>query len=176
MVSEGANSHFHSQLLGEACARYGLTLGDVRLIRRNKNLVYDCGDRIIKVSHSDERDSLSLEAELDWMMFLRENSLPIVDVLPSSRGRRLERIDAERGHFSAVCYEKIDGTRIQPEDWGPAHFTRLGSILGKMHRLGTSYHPKADFEYKTWQQINEFHAIQHAPDDDRKLAVLYEVI
>jgi len=131
MISEKLKKFYNPLILKEACSEYGINPETAKLIRGNANLIYDCGDKILRLTH--------IASELDWLSFLKEKDLPVVEILPSLKKELIVQIENNENYFSCVCFNKIQGERISEEDWNTSHFEKLGRITGLLHREGQKY-------------------------------------
>ena len=169
-------NHFETEIIKQACSFYGIAHKEIKLIRSNSNLIYDCGNKILRISHSETRTKIEIEAELDWVSFLKRNGLSVVKIIPSNSNNLLEQIEDEKNHFTIVCFDKIKGGKITKDKWDAPHFERLGSLTGLLHKTGKKYLPKKNLIYKHWDKISEFETYKFLPKDKRELAQLYHVV
>ncbi len=163
---------FDAATFNEICSRFGIDPLNATLIKEDANLIYDCGDSILRISVSDIRTTEDIEVELDWMDFLYKNSVSIPRLLPSLNQRQQERIDGTEEHFSAVRFEKVVGKLISKETWNTAHFQRLGKLVGKIHRASKGYTRKRHLNYRHWDQLVECSYATLLPLDERRLQEL----
>lgn len=66
---------------GEFVAELGRSLGlstSPRLIRSNTNLVYDCGDLILRLTPNSFRSAEEVERELHWLRFVASHTDDVV--------------------------------------------------------------------------------------------------
>ncbi len=153
MINPTVKQHFHLDILTEACRLYDTSASEAELLKGSSNLVYDCGDKILRLSHSDIRGHSEVKLEIDWITLLQAQQLPVVELIPSVNGRALEQIGGDN-HFTVVCFEKIDGKKVTESEWNEQHFQKLGKLLGQLHR--TQKKQDNDAHYKHWDEIVEF--------------------
>ncbi len=173
-MKQSIYKHYNKEVLQQACFEFRINIGEAKLIRDNKNLVYDCGDRILRLSHSDFRKRIDIEAELDWLIFLNNNDLPVVEVIQTNSNSDLIQIGWAKDYFTIVCFDKIKGNKITKKDWNNKHFNRLGEITGRLHKIGNQYENKNGLRYKDWDKITEFGFYKYLPQDKRELIKLYQ--
>lgn len=167
---------FHSEsLIQVACSPYAIDPGIAKLIRWNSNLIYDCGDRILRLTHFSIRSKSDIQAELDWVRYLSRAGLEVVKIIESNRGMLFEEITStdRENPFIVVCFEKIEGRKITREKWNGQHFQKLGRLAGTLHRVGNLYQEPPHLLYKNWDEIVEHRFCQYLPDDERVLTKLH---
>lgn len=173
MISEKLKKFYNPLILKEACSKYGIMLETAMLIRGNANLIYDCGDKILRLTHSGERRKEDIALELDWLFFLKEKDLPVVEILPSIKKELIVQIGNNENYFSCVCFAKIQGEIISEEDWNTSHFEKLGRITGLLHREGQKYVEKPETSFKHWNEAVE---IKYLPKDERDLSEVHNLL
>jgi Ser/Thr protein kinase RdoA (MazF antagonist) len=168
--------YYKPSILKDACSQYEISHEKVSLIQGNANLIFDCGDKILRLSHSCIRTRNDIAPEIDWLLYLKENNLPVVEVLPSKRNEFIHQIGSAEDHFSCVCFRKVGGGAVLNEDWGEMHFMKLGKLVGTLHRTGQKYTEKENLIYKHWDEIIEFEAWKFLPKDNRNLEELHDLL
>ncbi len=144
---------FNRKALQKTFLTYGVDTSGAQLIRANTNLVYDCGDCIVRLTPSTVRAKSEIESELHWLQYLVDAGVPVVRLISGSSPIRVE-IDSLV--FWGVAFVKIKGRKVQDRDWTGAHFAKLGALSGQLHKLGHNYRWEAGISYKHWDQIPEF--------------------
>lgn len=175
-MTEEIKKHYNTLVLKKACVNYGINIEKVKLIRDNINLVFDAGDTILRLSHSSIRTKTDIETEIDWLFFLREKGLPVVEILSSKDQKHLVQIGEEDNHFSCVCFKKIEGKVVTKEEWNPLHYEKLGSLTGILHREGQKYVEKQELKYQDWNEAPEFEITKYLPKDERHLLQLHDTL
>lgn len=169
-------SYSDEHLIRAACHKFDIEVASASLIRSNKNLIYDCGDKILRISPSNIRSKSEIETELDWLSFLGKNGLPVVELIQSNGKNYLEVIEGQGNYNTVVCFHKIIGERISKPYWNGDHFKRLGNLTGMLHRVSKQYEQKDYLTYQAWDTIYEFKCHQYLPVDERKLPQLHQKI
>lgn len=77
---------YQPSILKDACTRFGVKPEAATLIRDNSNLIRDCGDKILRLTHSVVRPSKEVDVEIAWLLDLSQRQLPVTRVLPSVNG------------------------------------------------------------------------------------------
>ncbi len=155
IINKVFEKYFNDAILLESCKRFGIEKSAAKLIRANNNLIFDCGDKILRISHSEIRNFDDIKVEIHWLNFLRNKGLSIVKVINSNESIAIEKIGLE-DHFSIVCFEKIMGSQIEASDWNELHFEKLGDFVGKLHKFGQQYTEQEELDYKHWNEIDEY--------------------
>lgn len=169
MMNHLFNRNFNTLILNELCARHGLNPKNAKLIKADSNLVYDCGDSILRISYSGIRTADDIEVELDWIDFLHRKKVPVVRIIPSLDNRRQERVGDNNDHFTAVRFEKIRGSTISEATWNAAHFQKLGQLTGLIHRTSRAYRYQDHLRYRHWDELVECGYATMLPEDEREL-------
>jgi len=99
---------FTDDILLEICSRYGLLSENASLIKEDSNLIYDCGDSILRISHSAIRGREVILKELEWMQYLLSKEVSVVGIIPSQGGHLLESVEGASCYFTAVLFVKRD--------------------------------------------------------------------
>ena len=173
-MTEALKKYYSEEILKRATHLFSIPFSKATLIRGNNNLIFDCGDLILRLTHSTIRSADEVAVELDWLQFLKTKALPVVQIIPSQQGKFFEVVEEARHYFTVVCFEKIEGTKITKDDWNPDHFEYLGNLAGQLHRVGQNYQKKAQLAYRDWDTIAEFHCYHHLPKDGRQLGELHD--
>ncbi|PHI19241.1 hypothetical protein CEQ90_13590 [Lewinellaceae bacterium SD302] len=167
---------FYSEaVLAEACGCYDLDFKVAKLIRANQNLVFDCGDKILRLTLSKIRPAEEIEPELAWLLDLQQRSIPVTEVVLSKGGHKLERIGGAT-YFSAVCFTKVVGRVPTAMDWNEAFFEQLGELTGRLHLAGRLFQKKTSHHYLSWDEIAEHHCEDGLVTKDYDFRPLYKRI
>ncbi|WP_020571105.1 phosphotransferase enzyme family protein [Neolewinella persica] len=166
------DKHYTSEIFHELCNKHGILPENTILIKEDSNLIYDCGDSILRVSHSAIRSAGDMDVELDWLDFLNREKVPVVRIIPSLAGKKMVSVGDLNKHFTAVRFEKIKGSRISGSTWNVAHFQKLGKLTGLIHRTGQAYRFKDYFTYSHWDELIECSYTNILPIDKRGLQQL----
>ncbi|CAN5572373.1 phosphotransferase enzyme family protein [soil metagenome] len=95
------------------------------------------GPAILRLTHESHRTSAEVEAELRWLMDLRERGLPVPAVHRSADGMLVETVESTHGRFVVACFERLAGAEPDPENprlWNAQMFVQLGAIMAQLHR------------------------------------------
>ena len=118
-----------------------------------RNLIYVCrrdGENrcVLRVSALEDRTEEDYLAETEFVRYLARNGAPVADVLPSTNGRLVERVEwAGKRHFlclfayapGMLLYD--NGYRYREGAPLSEYFYNTGKALGAIHRLSKAYAP-----------------------------------
>ncbi len=103
---------------------------------------------VLRISDIGDRSENEYLAETEFVRFLAENGAPVADVIPSVRGRLVERMEAdgEAVYVSLFSYAKgmllaDNGYRYRKGAPLTEYFYNTGKALGAIHRLSGAYTP-----------------------------------
>ncbi|MDF1836894.1 MAG: phosphotransferase, partial [Planctomycetota bacterium] len=145
------------------------------LIRHNTNLIYDCGDQILRLTPNAFRSADEVKRELHWMAFVGQHTDQVVRVLGSD-ATITQQIEFERESFTATRLQKIEGSPVDSDRWNPRHFERVGRLTGQLHRLGQEYDPPRELALLPWDRSPEACLAHDLPDDGRGLPDLNQKV
>jgi Ser/Thr protein kinase RdoA (MazF antagonist) len=127
-----------------------------------------------------------VKAEIDWVVYLAGNNIPVVKPVLSENGNYIEKVEIDDGYLNVVLFEKAKGEHLDhrnPQNWSDELIMEYGRTTGKMHALSKSYEvneskryefkPALDIEYllknedkRTISIIsNHFQEIEKLPKD-----------
>lgn len=162
------------QFVEKLCDCLGLSTSP-RLIRSNTNLIYDCGDDILRLTPASFRSREEVERELNWLQFVGSRTDDVVQLIADGPDLTTQ-FSCEGEDFTVARFERIDGKLIENDQWNTNHFERLGTLTGFLHRVGHEYSPPAGLELLEWDRIPEAKLARHLPDDDRQLPQLHATV
>ena len=129
-------------------------------VRAVQNFVYTIeradGPAILRLSHESHRTVSETEAELRWMIDLKQRGLPVPAVHRSRRGTLVERVESDQGGFVVSCFECLAGMEPDPQNpelWTDQMFEQLGAIIARLHQA--SYEAawtQATLARRTWRE------------------------
>lgn len=149
--------------------------GRPELIRYNTNLIYDCGDFIVRLTPNAFRPRDDVVRELHWMKFVGTHTKGVVQVLGDG-GTHTRQVEFDDEHFTATLLEKIVGEPVSESQWDAAHFERLGVLTGFLHRIGQAYEAPEGIDLVEWDRPPEACLAHGLPDDERGLPELNSVV
>lgn len=171
------NPHFTSAIFAQACQHYNIDSKRAKTLKANSNLVFDCGEYVLRLTPATARPATDIGQELAWMRHLALQQVPVVEVIRSTTGNLLENVGEGDGAFTVVCLEKIKGQVIKAEQWNADHFRRLGRITAATHLAND--HASMLYQasvVKNWDGIFEHDCCRYLPQDQRQLPQILEKV
>lgn len=116
-----------------------------------RNVVYRCGDKVIRISSSSDRNYEDYLAETEYVHYLASKGADTIDVIKSVNGRFVERIgDSFICAFTIAKGDQISDHGYCYREGAPLseYFYYTGKALGKIHEISKQYrptHPRFDF-------------------------------
>jgi len=162
------------QILESACLAFDIDFKKAKLIRYYSNLVYDCGETILRMTPSKENSEAGIIGELTFMQFLYEKGVAVAKVILSKEGKLTHKIPLNGSYLTAVCFEKIVGYKATKEDWKESHFEELGILPGSLHKHSLDFQQETSLSYKSWHHIAKGQVAENLPKDERKLLELHQ--
>src|SRR5262249_46992533 len=114
---------------------------------------------IIRITDDTHRTSRLIQAELDWLSFLRHHGCTVTEPLPANDGKLLKTFSAGRRTLHVVCFARLTGRPVTPGDpqqWKAELFVTLGKSLGRIHRVTATFQPRAGVQRYSWYAETEF--------------------
>jgi len=172
---DGTSLKYHlPQILEPACLAFDIDFKKAKLIRYYSNLVYDCGDIILRMTHAKDNSEAGIIGELTFMQFLYEKGVRVAKVLLSKEGQLTKKIQLKSSYLTAVCFEKIVGYKATNEDWKESHFEELGILAGSLHKYSLDFQKETTLYYKSWHDIAKGQVAENLPKDERQLHELHQ--
>jgi len=165
---------FTDDILKEICGKFGLPPENASLIKEDSNLIYDCGESILRISHSAIRGREVILTELEWMQYLLSKEVSVVGIIPSQGGHLLESVEGASCYFTAVLFVKVIGSKISKPTWKEPLFIELGCLAGRIHRVSKHYPREKRQKFQHWDELIEFGYFSFLPEDDREFKQLYQ--
>ncbi len=110
---------------------------------------------VLRISGLTDRSENDYLAETEFVRFLAENGAPVADVIPSARGRLVERAEADGKAVFVSLFAYAKGMLISDNGYRyrkgaplSEYFFSTGKALGAIHRLSKTYapvHPRPDY-------------------------------
>ena len=113
------------------------------IVSRDGNRQY-----VLRIADIGDRTGNDYLAEAEFVHYLAENGAPVADVIPSVRGRMVERMEADgkEVYVSLFAYARgmllaDNGYRYREGAPLSEYFCNTGKALGVIHRLSRTYTP-----------------------------------
>jgi amicoumacin kinase len=128
---------------------------------------------IIRLTHSSHRLFEDIEAELDWVLFLKNNGLNVYEQYRSQNNQFIETFTAKDGsEFYVCCYEKIPGVRLGWKDIKNNHelVTAWGRTIGRLHKVTKNYEvPVGKSKRPNWDEEELLEIEKFKPDIPKEI-------
>jgi Ser/Thr protein kinase RdoA (MazF antagonist) len=124
---------------------------------------------ILRFSPVEERTADTIQAELEFLRYLRSQYYPVPDMLPSKNGNELELMNTPWGDYLAVVFERVPGTALARIEITDDIIYGLGKALGKLHSLSQRYHP-VRYQRISWREQLDWVESTLAEFDNEKAA------
>jgi len=133
-------------------------------------------DRLVKImslgSDNPRKDLLHLESRLNFVDFLHQSGVKVIEPLPSLNDNLFETIEDESGTWVAYAMKRIHGKTMSPKVWDPVFIQNWGQLIGKCHRVAQDYSdwkycvdPISSEKYLTWEsEWENFHQLCKEPE------------
>ena len=113
------------------------------IVSRDGNKQY-----VLRIADIGDRTGNDYLAEAEFVRYLAENGAPVADMIPSARGRMVERMEADgkEVYVSLFAYARgmllaDNGYRYREDAPLSEYFCNTGKALGAIHRLSKTYTP-----------------------------------
>lgn len=133
----------------------------------------DDGPAILKVMHPDHRTPAQVQAEVDWLLALRSDGIPVAAPLPSRDGAWL--VSEGEPPRIAVAYARTPGRHLAPDEWTPELVRAHGRLLGQLQAHARSWTPPGPRRARWLDHRPLERAPEALPDDGSFLAAVAEV-
>lgn len=113
--------------------------------RSSANAVYTlscgAGTFFLRIAPLEEKSPESVEAELDFLCYLREQGYPAARSVPAADGKAFVTADTPWGVHSMTVFEKALGMPMEQITCSKAVYEGFGQSLRRLHRLSRGYQP-----------------------------------
>lgn len=172
---------FNDNVLVEARKRFGV-YGTVLNLGAYQNFVYEYEYEgkayILRFTHSHHRQENEVRGEIEWVLYLHNNGVPVSKPIHSIYGNLTERINVVGSYFTVTSFEKAKGRRVgYPECLNNDELTEMcGRVTGKIHALSKKYSPESyKFLRHEWKDNYYLRNMsKFIPKDEYKIYENYE--
>ncbi|SDY90653.1 Ser/Thr protein kinase RdoA involved in Cpx stress response, MazF antagonist [Evansella caseinilytica] len=148
-MKKEVESIFTSAVLHQGAAQYSVELESLKELAGFENFIYS-GEAhgktiVLRYCHSSHRTMEQIDAEMDWLHYLKRNGAAVCGPLPSVNGRLAEEIAVDGSEFYLSAFEMAEGKHvdINTNKENTTFFYRWGKAIGELHRLTKDYQPSA---------------------------------
>lgn len=101
---------------------------------------YENVEYIIRFALKEEKDVNQVNAEVEYVNYLRLNEFPVVKFLQSKIASKfVELVNTEWGNYAVNVYERIEGISVEEVKVDINFVQRIGSLLAKLHNLSEEF-------------------------------------
>jgi len=100
---------------------------------------YEGKTRLLRFAPVTEKIKQNLEAELEFISYLRTNGYPVLEAVESKSGKPLIEVETPWGTYYASVFIRVPGTQIGNTDCNDSIVYRYGQALGRLHHLSSQY-------------------------------------
>jgi Ser/Thr protein kinase RdoA (MazF antagonist) len=89
----------------------------------------------------EEKDPEAVQAELDFLVYLRQRGFNAAPLLPALDGRLLVQVQTGKGTYLACAFGRVPGEQVVRTGIDAGMMRTCGAALGDLHRLAVEYLP-----------------------------------
>jgi len=93
----------------------------------------------LRFIHEEDNKPENIQAELDFMQYLKASGYPTVTPVLSKKGNWVETIRTDHGRYFGVVFEQAKGTHLPLDRMTDQQVEAWGRSLASMHMLSESY-------------------------------------
>ena len=110
--------------------------------------------RYLRLTSINKRTKNQIQAELDFVAFLRNGGINAMLPISSSEGRLIEEIEFAENLLFACVFEEAKGERFTYDSAksNKEHFRLRGKTLGQIHALSKNYTSANDIRRFSWNE------------------------
>lgn len=106
----------------------------------------------LRFSKKDENSLEQIKAEIEFLLYLNNNSYPAVNLIKSKNGSYVEVVEMELETYYAVVFNNADGVNLDMDDMTESQFECWGKDLATLHSLSKSFSPK-EYVRDSWKDL-----------------------
>lgn len=100
---------------------------------------YEGKTQLLRYAPKSEKMKSNIEAELDFITYLRNNQYGVLEAVQSNRGEELVEVYTPWGEYYASVFKCVPGTQIINTDCSNDIIFSYGKALGRLHHLSNQY-------------------------------------
>lgn len=165
-------SYFTDSILESAAKEFGAV--NSTKVGGFENFIYqfekDSNPYILRIAHSSRRPINLILAELDWIEYLYEHSVPVARPIKNTSGEFASEIDdGHGGAFVISAFEKAQGNHIRQDEMNDTLIGHWGEIIGKMQQVTKSFKPLSQSRMRQRWDTEAMHMMDYLPKDDKEV-------
>lgn len=138
-VVDTVDHEWRSSLAEKILNQWGYDEGSVYYFRASANFIFvfrKNGKRyFLRFNATSERDLKTIEAEIETLLYLRNQPVHTAQPVKSLNDRYIEIIETDIGTFYAVVFEGLQGEQHEFGDLKQEQFVTWGGALGRLHHV-----------------------------------------
>jgi Ser/Thr protein kinase RdoA (MazF antagonist) len=96
--------------------------------------------RIFRVTHISHRSLADIQAELEFLSFLKSNGAAVSEPIVPIHRQQVEYVE-QVGAFICCQFAMAEGRLVSQADWQSPLFESWGESIGQFHQLASQYQP-----------------------------------
>ncbi len=159
MTNNKTESMPTEEMLNKACILWQLS--NLEFVRKMENIVYRASKGAatvyLRLTSPLRREKSAVMAELDWILFLSNQGLPVVKIVRGQNGAICETIEYGGSQFEACVFAEVEGVHPSKEQARSGDFLySLGVLIATMHLKTEHYKPSIPVLRETWDKERGF--------------------
>lgn len=138
-MEAAAKEAFTSEVRSAIFAHFKLVRSDWQDLGGFESFVFAqvAAKRIFRVTHTSHRSLADVQAELEFLSFLKSNGASVSEPVPLTNGQLVEQF----GEFICCQFVMAEGQLVAQADWQSPLFESWGKSIGQFHQLASQYEP-----------------------------------
>lgn len=136
-------------------------IGMFKHYRISSNAIYpfkwEGTTHFLRFAPQEEKRKPNLQAELEFIAYLRGNDYGALEAVPSKAGEKLVEVQTPWGAYVASVFKRVAGVQLDRTGCSDEIMFCYGKALGKLHRLSSQYIPG---DFKRWSYADVLDWIQ----------------
>ncbi|MNC20867.1 homoserine kinase [compost metagenome] len=136
-------------------------IGMFKHYRVSSNAIYpfkrEGTTHFLRFAPQEEKLKPNLQAELEFIAYLRGNDYGVLEAVPSQAGEKLVEVQTPWGAYVASVFKRVAGVQLDRTEFADDIMFCYGKALGKLHRLSSQYIPG---ECRRWSYADVLDWIQ----------------
>ena len=128
----------------------------LKIHRASANFIYFYSyqgkEMVLRITSVNDRTEEQIQAELDFIDYLREKGINVPEIIPTKRGDRIITKNTKYGDFFAVAFEKMPGKHLEFEELTNVQLFKWGELTAKIHEASEEYPPKSYKQRGSWKE------------------------
>ena len=106
----------------------------------------------LRFSKKDENSLEQIQAEIEFLLYLKNNNYPAVNPIKSKNNKYVEVVEIELETYYAVVFNEADGINLDIDDMTESQFECWGKALASLHSLSKSFSTK-EYVRNSWKEM-----------------------